>query len=79
MDGFGQGIERTSCHRDLPPVYAKRMREIPSETAQTANPVQTMVIFRVKKKFRGNCVDPGEISANLRILSSLQYVVSHAD
>lgn len=38
-----------------------------------------MAIFRVKKKFRGNCVDPGEISANLRILSSLQYVVSLAD
>jgi hypothetical protein len=38
-----------------------------------------MAICRVNKKVRENRVDPGEISANLRILSSLQYVVSHAD
>jgi len=59
MDGFGQGIERTSCHRDLPPVYAKRMREIPSETARTANPVQTTAFFGVWKGFSADPVDAG--------------------
>jgi hypothetical protein len=34
-------------------------REIPPEAARTANPVQTTVIFGVKKEFRGEAIYEG--------------------